>query len=80
MGVATRPAADVEHLHARLQVQRVGEEGDLLLGAFRERVPQVGLVRACDASASNSRPVSFIAPMPSARPDVASRSTAQGPD
>ena len=43
VGVAAGPAADVEHPHARLEPERVDEEADLLLGALRERVAQVGV-------------------------------------
>jgi hypothetical protein len=40
--VASGPAADVEHPHARLEAQHLGQEADLLRGAAGERVPQVG--------------------------------------
>ena len=39
--MAPRPAADVEHRHAGLEAEHLGEEPDLLGGAHGERVPQV---------------------------------------
>ena len=42
VGVAAGAAADVEHPHPRLEPEHVDEERDLLLGALRERVAQVG--------------------------------------
>jgi hypothetical protein len=42
MGMAPRPAADVEHATAFRQAERVKEKGNLLLGAFGERVPEIG--------------------------------------
>jgi hypothetical protein len=43
VGVAPRPAADVEQPHARLEGERIDEEVHLLRGALRERVAQVGV-------------------------------------
>ena len=41
-GVTARPTADVEHTRARSQAEDVGQERDLLGGALRERVTEVG--------------------------------------
>ena len=40
-GVTARTTTDVEHALPRSQLEHVDEERDLLLGALRERVPQV---------------------------------------
>src|SRR5579859_21278 len=60
--VASRPAADVEHPHPRLEAEHVPEKRELLLGPLGERVPQIGAPRVRSDRLEEPLPIAQSAP------------------